>query len=485
MPPRRRALLGHPLTSLLAAVAILGCAWALLVPPWQSPDENAHFAYAQYLVEELDLPGETGRPLFSSEQQLANDRSNADQTAQILATKPSWSDAEYEDWRRDDRALESGKRADGGGPNPARTNPPLYYGIAGAAYGLASGGDVFDRLYLMRLLSVVLLLVTVAATWALAAELLPGDRRLALAAAGVAGLQPMASFISASVTPDALLFALWALALWLGARIIGRGPALGTAAALGAVIGLAVLTKATSYALVPAAGLALLVGVARHRPAARGRAALAVGAAALAFAVPAGGWLVTARALDRPAVNQIAGASAASKDPSPREFASYLWQFYLPRLPFQEQIPIAAGLPVHDTWVKTGWAAFGWLEVRFPNPVYAVLALLSLAALALGAFALVRAGPEQRLTLAFLALAALALLAGLHWTEYLSFVRTGEPFNQGRYLLPLLPAMGVLTAAAVGLLSPRRRAVAVPVLLGGLFALELLSLGLVAGRFYA
>ena len=40
-----------PLGLLLAAVAVVLAAWALFVPPFQVPDENAHFAYVQSLVE--------------------------------------------------------------------------------------------------------------------------------------------------------------------------------------------------------------------------------------------------------------------------------------------------------------------------------------------------------------------------------------------------------------------------------------------------
>ena len=58
MRPRRlTSRLPRPLLLLLAAVAVLGLAWALLVPPWQAPDENYHFAYAQGLAEGAGIPG--------------------------------------------------------------------------------------------------------------------------------------------------------------------------------------------------------------------------------------------------------------------------------------------------------------------------------------------------------------------------------------------------------------------------------------------
>ena len=40
-----------PLRWLVAAVLLAGVSWALLVPPWQAPDEDAHFAYVQTIAE--------------------------------------------------------------------------------------------------------------------------------------------------------------------------------------------------------------------------------------------------------------------------------------------------------------------------------------------------------------------------------------------------------------------------------------------------
>ncbi len=48
-----------------------------------------------------------------------------------------------------------------------------------------------------------------------------------------------------------------------------------------------------------------------------------------------GGWVVLARALARPASEQLTNVATASGLNS-RELGSYLWQFYLPRLPFMQ-----------------------------------------------------------------------------------------------------------------------------------------------------
>jgi 4-amino-4-deoxy-L-arabinose transferase-like glycosyltransferase len=408
----------------------------------------------------------------------------------VLQTKPQWSAAAYARWQADEKRLPGTAREDGGGPNPASTNPPLYYLYEAPAYLVAKAGDIYDRLYLMRVWSALLALVTATGAWLLAGELFDRRRSLQLVAAAVAGLQPMVTFLSAAVTPDSLLFALWTVALWLGVRVLKSGLTLGTGCALMAVVGLAVVTKASSWALVPAALIALGVGAHRLRATGQPRVAVLVAAALLAFAIPAGGWLVTAKALDRPAVNKVATAPGKASPTitnfNVRELGSYVWQFYLPRLPFQNRFGGMPGYPAYTVWVKTGWAAFGWLEVRFPQWVYALLGAFTLAAL-LGAFAFLwsRRMDVDLAVVAFLAAVVLALLAGLHWTEFRTLVGGTGPFNQGRYLLPLIGLMGSAVAAAVALVPERRRPAVAGLVLGGLFALQAFSLAIVAGRFYA
>lgn len=471
-------------------MGIVGIAWALFVPPFQAPDENSHFAYVQTLVEEFELPGDSKRPNYSStEQRLAMSRSNAEQAAAVPETKPEWSRAAYERWRDLDARLGDAQRGDGGGPNPARSNPPLYYLYLSPAYLVESGGDIFDRLYVMRLWSVLLLLVTVTGAWLLAGELFERDRRLQLVAAAVVGLQPMVSFLSASVNPDALLYAVWSIALWLGVRLLKRGLTLGQAVALLAVVGFGVTVKATAYALLPAALLALLIGALRRRRVGGGVVAIAC-AALLAFAIPAVAWFATAAALDRAAVNEVATGTQRPTPTitsfNPREFGSYLWQFYLPKLPFQKSFGGIPKLPLYDLWLKGGWAEFGWLEVRFPEWVYGILAALSALALVGAGIAVYRRRATLDLAVAgFLATAVLVLLAGLHWTEFRTLIGGAGSFNQGRYLLPLISLGGAAVAAAISVLPARRQMLAGGLVIGGLFALELFSLAIVGGRFYA
>lgn len=478
-------LLPRPLLLLLAAVALLGVTWALIVPPWQSPDEPAHFSYAQGLGEGLELPGDEPGQIFSTEQELAADRSNSLQTAGSLFSQPEWSAAERERWELADERLAAGARSDAGAGNPARSNPPLYYAYEAVPYVAASGGDIFSRLYVMRVASMLFLLVAVVATWHLVGELLGRRSVLQLVGASIVGIQPMAVFISASVNPDGLLIAMFATTMLLGVRVLRHGMTLPRGVALCAVVAAGVLTKGTAYALVPPLALVLIAGAVRLR-AGWARRATAIAVPALAFLLPVGAWLAVARLGDRPAVNQVAsgGGDFPVELPGP---ADYLWQYYLPKLPFQVTLPESyPSLPAFEYWVQGGWASFGWLEVQFPTALYWVIAAITVVVVVGGAVALVRARSRSVLLVAaFLGLIAACLLAGLHAVDFRTLTSQGGPFSQGRYILPLLPLLGVAAAGALSLAGGRLRVGLAGGLLGALFALQIFSLALVASRYYA
>lgn len=472
--------------ALLLAVLALGLAWNLVTPANQAPDELSHIGYSQYLAETGSLPGRdlTG-PMFSSEQAKALDDSNGVRAAALPGVQLNWNRQAFEEWRRSDAALPDSAKADGSGPNPASSNPPLYYLTTVPAYLLGSGGDFFTRLTLMRLVSLLWLLATVVGAWLLAGELFGRRRSLQLGVAGFVGLAPMNQFIGNSVNPDAAVFATWALAMWLGVRLLNRGLTAKGVLALFVTVGAACVVKATSFALVPAAAVVLLVALIRARrtgaPLASGRIAGSIGLAAGGLAATFGVWTVISRLSG--AATSAQAADVTSGGLNPAEFLSYLWQFYLPKLPFLDAIAGQAPLPVYEFFVKGTWGAYGWLEVKFPGWLYVLLAILTVAVAVLALLGLWRGRRTLDWAIvAFFVLLSGALLAGLHLTEY---QKGGIAFIQGRYLLPLSPIAGLALVRAIRWAPPARQSALIAASLAGLLVLNLFSLGLVVDRFYA
>lgn len=480
-----RASVPAPLGLLLAAVLLVGLAWALLVPPWQSPDEQWHFAYAQTVAEHGRLPDAGNSNSFSTEQLVAARRSRADRMPFKPEVKAPWDTGQYDAWRRANRRLGPGAADDGGGVNNAASNPPLFYVVEAFPYAVA-GGDVFDRLYAMRLVSVLFLLVAVTATWLLAGELFGRSRPLQLAAAAVVGFQPMAAFMAGSVNPDSLLLALWSLALWLGVRILRHGVTTRSALALVLVAGAAVLTKATGYLLVIAAAVVIGSQIWRQRSWGT-RGLVAVGAACLLVAALP---FAVAELAGRTALNQVGNTTGqnVSLFHFPASYlGSYLWQFYLPRPSFLTVLP--GGIDHEygfDVVFRGGWALFGWKDVRLSNTVYSALLYVSIAVVVAAVAAVVtRRVRIDRAAAAFLLLVSVGLVLALHWVEFRFVVERGESFLQGRYLLPLLPVGACALAAALTLLRFRARVAGVALALAALVALQVVSLAAVLERFYA
>ena len=69
----------------------------------------------------------------------------------------------------------------------------------------------------------------------------------------------------------------------------------------------------------------------------------------------------------------------------PKLVLSYLWQTFLPPLPFMTDLFTGSSLPVMDTYIREGFASFGWYTMEFAPWVYRGIAV---ALLALGASAL-------------------------------------------------------------------------------------------------
>ncbi|HWD63683.1 MAG TPA: DUF2142 domain-containing protein [Solirubrobacteraceae bacterium] len=469
---------------LLAIVVVAGLCWALAVPPWQSPDELDHFAYAETLAENFSIPGTAGRQEDSSDESFADHSVGASRGAFYPgASPPEWSRSAYDAYLAVEQGRDPPARGDGGGLSGADQNPPLYYLFADIGYLLDHGGTAFGRLYAMRLWGVLLLAVTTSAAWLLAGETL-GRRRLPqLVCAAVVGLLPMMTFISSSVNPDALLITLWTLALWLGARVINRRAGKWDVIALCAVTAAAILTKATSYALVAPVVLAVAAGWLRRRPAERRPALIPVAVGAAVLALPVLAWLALAHSLGRAGINNI--GPTAAHPVNIRQFLSYVWQFYLPRLPFLTPFRTTPGLPLYDVWLRQGIGTFGWLDVYLPSWLYPTVSV------AIGVIAIASVGLLSRLLkrrhlplLGFFALTALALLMLLHVSEYLLVIDGGGGFNQGRYLLPVAGLLGLGVATIVSRLPRRARTATSGLVLTGMIALQVVSLATIVQAYY-
>ena len=439
----------YALLLVLLVYFALAALFAFKTPPWQNPDEPAHYNYAAYLAAELKLPVlQKGDYDGAYLEQL-----KAEKFPPELSIEP----VRYEFHQ-----------------------PPLYYLLAAPVYWLSGGSPLALRLFSVVLGAGVVLLVFLCAR-----SVLPGSPHIALGAAAFAAFLPMHISVMASVNNDALAelviaAAMLALLRWQNTEIGedrgegSRGSGHRLLLATGVLIGVGFLTKATAYILLPVALIVVAAGTVR-----RGQGdTLSVKAQISQYA------LIIAPALLLGLPWWIRNSLVYGN----WDFLGLAWHDV-----------VVSGQPTAAAWIaengwsaywerawtftsKSFWGVFGWLGVFMDGRVYTALFVLSLMAAAGALFRCLRwpTGERERwlqfLSSPWLALALLWLgtFAAYAWYN-LGFIQ-----HQGRYLFPALPSWSLLFAVGWWAVLERRASVAAAgILLAG--AAIHLVVGMTAG----
>ncbi|MFQ5575985.1 MAG: ArnT family glycosyltransferase [Anaerolineae bacterium] len=389
------------LFAIVAIYVLLGILYARFTPPWQAPDEPAHYNYVRYVAQNLALP------------ELASGCYNQAYLSQLTAQKfPPHLPVDsicYEHYQ-----------------------PPLYYLLAAPVYA-ATGGSLFA----LRLLSVGLGGLALLMVFKTVRLFLPRTIFPAATTAFVAFV-PMHLTMLAAVNNDSLAELLfisltYLLLGWLLARAQTGAPPPFIA---GAALGLILLTKVTVYTALPLAAVTLFLADRRPRPLLKN--ALRVYLPALAMALPLylrnalvyGGLdILGLRRHDAVVVGQLRTA---------QKLAEQGWPGYLSDM--------------FRTTFHSFWGQFGWMAVPMDGWVYLALNVAQWLAAAGLALWLWRNPPRStalRQALAVMA-AALALAGSVFVGLNLSFVQF-----QGRYFFTALMPLGLFFS--LGLFEAARR----------------------------
>ncbi|HSZ04150.1 MAG TPA: DUF2142 domain-containing protein [Solirubrobacteraceae bacterium] len=464
----------------LAAVLSAVC-WSLVTPPFQAPDEPAHFAYTQLLAETGELPVSSSG-LYSPQEELAL-RGLHQQEVQFspedrTISTPSQAQELSEDLSRRVSGVGSGNAGD------AASEPPLYYALEAIPYYLGSGGTLLVRLELMRLLGALMAGVSALFTFLFVRESLPAVP-WAWAVGGLgAALTPLLGFTSGTLTPDAMLCAVCAVVFYLLARMFRRGLTPRLAIVLGLLVAVGLLTKLSFLGLAPglAAGVVLSAS-----GGARAKRDLARAAAVPALALsPALVCVLVALLGHQPALGIASSTIHALGAHSPLELISYVWQTYLPRLPGMSSF-FPGISTLRQLWFARVVGDYGWLDTSFPLWVdsAALVPATLIGALALGAALARRAALRRRLPelLTYLAMGVgLMALVGIYAFD--ARVSEGATYFQPRYLLPLLPLAGACLALAARGAGRRWGPAAGALIVALLLAHDIFAQLQVVARFY-
>ena len=453
MTVRVRAMLARiPLAAWACALVALanGLAWSLIIPPFEVPDENAHYAYVQEIAERGTLPHVVSPqgPLSPREGQILDSLLTFGIAGHAENSAPF---SELQQRVIDGVARQNLSALGDGDALSATNNPPLYYALQAIPYKLA-GGKVVDKLALMRCLSALMGAITVLLVFMFLRELLPGTPWVWPVGALAVAFQPLFGFMSGGVNNDNLLYLTATGLLWALARAFRRGLTPGSGALLGGFLGAGLISKLNLLAFIPAAALAVVLLTRLATPDARRKAlrgavwACALGAAPVAVYV-----LLNHLAWGRSAIPGGIGSAPATtyRHFSVAEEVSHVWQLYLPPLWMTHQFSYS---PMWGTWFKGTVGRFGWLDYGFPAWVYQVARVITLGVIALALAGLVRSHRAVRRRLGELAVYALAvvgLCGEIGVQSYRYMIANGGVFEQARYLLPLLGLYAAVIALAV------------------------------------
>jgi len=421
--PRPRLILALILSLYFA----LGILFAANTPPWQAPDEPAHYNYVRYLAEQGSFPVlHMGDYPHAYLEEIKSRHFPPD-----LSIDP----IRYEFHQ-----------------------PPLYYALAAPIYGL-TGGDPFS----LRLFSVALGAGIVLLAYAIARRVFPTRTALALGAAAFVAFLPQHLATVAQIGNDVLAELLYAAVLfvlvgWLTQPAIEhrhntRMP--GNFLGLGLLLGLILITKTTAYIALPLAAGVLIWRWWREKAGVRRILieGLTVALPAVLIALP---WYA-------------------------RDIAVYGWPDFL-GLTRHDQIVVgqlrAADFVAQQGWraywlramrdtFRSFWGQFGWMGVVLDTRVY--YALLLLSGVALGGLILraVRRG-RHRLPPALILLGIAILLTCLVYVWY----NTQFLQHQGRYLFTALIPLAIFFCLGwEGVLRPGAGRILAAILVGLSFGL--------------
>lgn len=400
--------------AILLLFVVLGVWYSMVVPPFETPDEIHHYAFARHLALGYDLPVQTleqGGPWKHEGTQaplyyflLGRVIAGIDQSDfnQINQLNP---------------------HANLGDPLfPGNKNRMLY-----SAQSLPLRGTNL-ALHVGRWFSLFLAALTLLLTYAIARLAFPHSRTLALLTLLVVATIPQFDFISATVSNDNMIILLSTAVLYWLARLLtdssGRSVTWYEWGILGVLLGLAVLSKLQGLGLVPLS-LLVLVSMAWWRQDWRlpVRALLPIG---LPLLVIAGWWYWRNYVLygDWLGVGQLLTINGLRTEPQSLE---HFWgELRGVRYSF--------------------WGLFGWFSILMPAITYPILDLVALLAgfgtlwvfgtvwQARGLRAFDR--PDTRVHLLLIVWALMIVGLMLYW---LTFATSG----QGRLLFPAISAFGV------------------------------------------
>jgi hypothetical protein len=237
----------HILIAILLLALVNGLLYIFIVPPWQHYDEPNHFEYVWWLVKHNKPPETTD---YDTDMRHAVAQSMIDHgffEGNTLPLPDLTTDKPY-----------IGQYSQAG-------EPVLYYLLASLPLRVLPTDDVTTQMYAARMVSLVLLLITILAGWGLTAEITPPRHPLRYLVPLTMALLPSFVDLMTAVNNDSSAVVAFSLFLWGSTCLIRRGFSVWTFLFVLFTVGLCIFTKRTALIAVPLSGIVILFAVFRGK----------------------------------------------------------------------------------------------------------------------------------------------------------------------------------------------------------------------------
>lgn len=432
------------LAVLWIAFVVRGAWYCALLPAWEGYDEPYHFAALQNVA--------SGRGMPQADTPVSREVQNSLhllplpwelQFQGIPHPLPTYDDF----WRLS--PTERKQRIDAvcalppeQGPQPANEpilnyesqQAPLYYWLVAIPLGWMSGMPLLSRVYLLRMLNVLLASVVVPASWWMARRVLRSDLE-AISTTAIVVLMPELMINIARVGNQSLALALYSLLLLAALQVAQHSMSWRWWIAVGCALGAGLLTMASFLTAIPAVMMLAAISFWSTRGAGMrtskvraiaGRCGAAFGAAA----VIAGPWYTR--------VHSSTGSwSGLGLDVASKHISMLQKLQAIPHVNWKSG---ALSILISHIWFG------GWSFLRVPRALYVAGMLVIAAAVAGVVIRLYRqrgAANENRDALV-LAAFYLCFWAGLAYHVLITFLHLGGSASNGWYLYAVVAAEAVL-----------------------------------------
>jgi len=240
----------HWLLVILLAYFVIGTAYILQNPLWESPDEIHHYPMVQYLqTHGLQLPSQ--EPGTVGLWQQEGNQPPLYYFIGAILTAPI-------DTGNINEVMRVNPHADIGIIRPDGNLNRLVHHPENENF---PGNGVVLATYLLRFFSLILGAGTIYVTYRTALLIFPDSSEIAIGAAGINAFIPMYLYISASVNNDNLsnLLANLLVFVLLNVLLNPKKPTIGSYVLIGIVTGLGLLSKLNIGLLIPVVAIVLLV----------------------------------------------------------------------------------------------------------------------------------------------------------------------------------------------------------------------------------